>query len=335
MSRITIKIERSAPSADAVACRRGVRRTALVALPILAAVSAFLATTGLAGAKVISIPPTTIVNNVTLASNGQVSPVVIAGSTTVPSDATRVQMAVTISGATASGKVSVAAAGSPVSEKVAYISGMTTNANVYQPVGLNNKDTFTNLGTKGIKLTVQIIGYSTEVRTTDISPANGTAGQVLTNTGTGAAWQPVSHAYGTAYLYDYTVLTKSAQTVESVTVPAGSYQVSFITTIAELTASSQPDFVECDLFSPGGGANFGLGSGNTDTSNTYSTISVQGLVATAAGGPISAECYDENGSTEAVDPSLIATTVGAVSGYAGANPVHGKSLPSNPSGVNK
>jgi hypothetical protein len=292
-----------------------------VGASVVALVGGFVASTGLAQASIVSITPKTIANNVAVAGHGVLQLVASGSSTTVPTDATRVVFALTITGATASGNVAANPTGSPGSGAfVHYTAGTTATGTVTEQIGLGNQVAFHNGGVNGITLTVKITGYSTEVRATDISPAGGSTGQVLTNTGAGAAWQPAGHAYGVTNAFNVQALNTGLQTVGAVTVPAGSYVVTFTTTIAGSTSAS-PDNVGCYLFSPTG-AELNAGYGNTDASDDQSVITAQGLVSNTTGGTITAQCVDTDTTARVFYPTLIANSVGAVDGYSGAARAH-------------
>lgn len=332
MALITIKIERRTGRVGGAQRRAGRWLLALGAtLSVL--IGVFVTATGLANASVVSIPPKTIANNVTVPGGGSLPLVVSGGSTTVPTDATRVVFSATVTGATASGSVTANATGSGGSgDYVHYTSGSTATGTLTEPVGLSNQVSFRNTGANSINLKINITGYSTEVRAGDISPTGGSAGQVLTNTGTGAAWQPAGHSYGVTNPFSVQALNTGLTTVASVAVPAGSYVVTFSTTIAGST-SANPDNVGCYLFSPAGNE-LNAAYGNTYATDDQSVITMQGLVSASSGGTVSAQCVDSDASASAFYPTLIASSTGVTNGYSGAARSH-LQRPSGPTAVHK
>lgn len=143
----------------------------------------------------------TIANNVASGGTVQVT-AIISSTTTVPTDATRVRFSATVTGATANGSVTGNASGGgpSSSDLLTYTAGTTATGTLTEPVGINDLVAFHNNGTSGISLTLKVTGYSTEVRASDISPTGGTTGQVLTNTGGGAAWQDIPKSDGATVL---------------------------------------------------------------------------------------------------------------------------------------
>jgi hypothetical protein len=146
-----------------------------------------------ARASVISpVAPThTLQNNTAVAANKSVSPVASGASTTVPTDATRVQLAVSVSGELGSGILLAYPNGFPAGAggSLAFTANTSASATILVAPGMSNKVTFLNQSAGSLKLTVKITGYTTDVYATDINGAGGSAGQVLTNTGTGAEWR--------------------------------------------------------------------------------------------------------------------------------------------------
>lgn len=333
MVSIAIKVERNGGGSGTRVSRRS-RRALVAGGAVIAALAAGLAVgTGTAHASIVSIPPQIIANSVALPGGGNLKLVSSGGSTTVPTDATRVVFLVTITNATANGNVTAFATGSSGSGNVHYVAGTTTSGSLTEPVGLSNQVTFHNTGANSINLTVKITGYSTEVRASDISGTGGNAGQVLTNTGAGAAWQAAGHAYGVSNPFSVQALSTGLTTVSSVTVPAGSYAVTFSTTIAGST-SGTPDNVGCYLFSPAG-SELNAAYGNTYATDDQSVITMQGLVSNTSGGTVTAQCVDSDNSASAFYPTLIANSVGAVDGYSGAAPAHLKSRPKGATVIDK
>lgn len=139
--------------------------------------------------------PHKVLSNASIARAATNSPVVIGGSTTVPSDATSVAMTVAVK-STAAGSLSIFPADHPASttvDAVGFPAGSVVVTHVTeQSPGLSGKVSFRNNGTATATVTVTITGYSTQTTASNISGSGGIAGQVLTNTGTGAVWAPAT-----------------------------------------------------------------------------------------------------------------------------------------------
>ena len=169
-------------------------------------------------------PPVTVLNNKAIALNKSFSVIVIGGKTTVPTNATTVQLSVT-AGGTAAGIVNIFPAGNPSGgsgQFMQWAAGSSQTQTIVENVGTRDELTFAD-NTGAAKVTAVITGYSTQVADGDISPADGTAGQVLTNTGTGVEWQSVGHFLG-AYQWvgsDPIANPPGTQTRGTVTCPAG------------------------------------------------------------------------------------------------------------------
>jgi hypothetical protein len=129
----------------------------------------------------------------TFAANKTDSVVVIGSSTTVPSDATTVQLNVAAKG-TKGGVIAVYPAGNPAGgsgQSLAYAAGsVLASTTVEENAGQAGELTFANSGVASATVTASVTGYSTQVTAGDINGVGGTAGQALTNTGSGAAWGP-------------------------------------------------------------------------------------------------------------------------------------------------
>jgi len=268
-----------------------------------------------AAAGIVPVAPHALQTNTSVAANKSVTPVVSGGATTVPTDATRVQFAITVTKPTATGTLiayptdnAAAASGS-----VAFTAGGTGTGTLTESVGLSNKVTFVNQSSGTILLTVKITGYSTEVRASDVSGTGGTSGQVLTNTGAGASWQAPGHAYEQSVgVSQFTLNESSFTTVSSLTVPAGSYLVTWVATA--FTNANSPDFFGCYLRAPSGNQLQGI-NGSSGSADPQSTVSAQGLL-TTTGGAITVICIGGSSGTLRIStPILIATAEGTVSGY--------------------
>ncbi len=284
-------------------------RTALGVTTLAAVVATLCFDPFASAAGVVSITPHTLENNVSLASGRSLTPVVSGGSTTVPTDATRVTFSVTVSRAAASGWVAINpwqdASGASFEN---FTAGSTASGTFTEPVGLQNKVQFTNSSAGSITLTVRITGYSTEVRAGDISPAGGSAGQVLTNTGSGVQWQTPSDAY--SEYGGFQNLTASPLSVVSVTLPAGAYVASAMYEAFTYSASGA---IECELADPAG--NPLPSNRNTYLSSSIPQVSgsMQVLLQTT-GGAVQVRCHSTLGTNAIYSITLIASRVGAAHG---------------------
>ena len=138
-----------------------------------------------------------VLNGASVGVGHATSPVVIGGSTTVPTDATTVSLNVVVK-STGTGSLAIYPASDPAGASGDTVSWAGTKGGVgrvAENIGTSNEVTFVNNSTRTIYLTVTIVGYSTQVSEADINGSGGTRGQVLTNTGTGASWQTPGTIY--------------------------------------------------------------------------------------------------------------------------------------------
>jgi hypothetical protein len=169
--------------------------------------------------------PHKILSNVSIATAATNSTVVNGGSTTVPTDATSVQLRVAVKSA-AAGSLSVFPRdhpGSMSADTISFAAGnvLTTRVTRQSP-GLSSEVSFKNNGPAGAVVTVTITGYSTQTTASNISGSGGTAGDVLTNTGAGASWQAAGiNGYKIVSSTPVSVTAGSAQ-VASAACPPGS-----------------------------------------------------------------------------------------------------------------
>lgn len=256
-------------------------------------------------------PAKVVMNNAYVGPNATSSVAVAGGSTTVPSSATTVQLLVTVKGAQG-GTLKVFPMGLPASgDSIAFAAGnVLAAATVNETVGLSDKISVTNVSTAAATVTTKIVGYSTQVTAAAINGSGGTPGQVLTNTGSGAAWGPSSTAYGSQAgavpmpLNTYTV-------VGSLVVPAGSY---FVDYAGDLFDSAGSMNVYCYLRAPNGALITGTYD-STPAPGRDTAMAIQGLLSTSAGGTVQMLCYPYGGSSPYMySHSLTAISVGAVSG---------------------
>ena len=137
-------------------------------------------------------PAKVILSNVNIGANKTSSAVVIGGTTTVPSNATTVQLTVTAKGASI-GTLNFYPTLNPSGgsgQTLAYPgSNVAASTTIQENVGQASSLTFANSGIGTATVTAKITGYSTQVTAGDINGVGGTNGQVLTNDGAGgAAW---------------------------------------------------------------------------------------------------------------------------------------------------
>jgi hypothetical protein len=316
MALITIRIERPIRPAGSAPAVRG-RRRALLAVAGLGAAYALVG--GIAAAApgvqpnsstVTSIPAHTLLSNVSIAANKTNSPVASGGATTVPTDATHVQFSVTVSKDTRAGTLTAYPAGNPAGgsgDSLTWGALQTVSGTLTEAVGLKNEVTFVNNSASAVTVLVKITGYGTWVDATDITPTGGTAGQVLTNTGNGAVWQTMGQGYATS-LQSSIPISSAVTTVATLVVPAGSYSVSFSTSIS----GSAADFAQCYLFGPEGES---LGAPFTGWSSTfpYTEVVGGGLISTS-GGTITVQCHDGGTAASLNYTHLIALQLGAANG---------------------
>lgn len=312
MPVITIKIERGAAREHTPTARR--RRNGVIAavIGIGAFTAVSLVNTPAHANTITAVAPKAIQTSTSIAANKSVTPVVSGGSTTVPTDATRVQLSVAITKELGAGSLVLSPYLNPtgVGATVLFAANTATNATVLVGVGSANKITILNSSAGSLTVTVKIVGYSTDVYASDINSAGGTAGQVLTNSGTGAAWTSVGSAYGLADNFTTVVMSTTEQfyPAASLSVPSGSYEVSFVSTLRSYGFSS----TECDLMSPGGTpVTRSFGTASTAGVTAFDGIALNGLINTD-GGTIAVKCVPHGTSVLLLYPTLQAIKVGSV-----------------------
>jgi hypothetical protein len=202
-----------------------------------------------------------VLTNAYVFANGVNSPVVIGGTTTVPSDATRVQLRVSVKGS-ASGSLRVYPAGdlSDAQNDVAHwTSTKVGTATVGVSAGTSDRVSFVNVSARPINLSVTITGYSTQVAVGDVNGFGGTPGQVLTDTGIGAAWQTPGSVYTLSQRGSF--ITTLYATPGVLHVPAGTYLVEATGTIADY--QQQDSTVQCGLLN---------GATNADDDTAWASV---------------------------------------------------------------
>lgn len=385
MAQITINRIVMPPDTQATPSPRRWRRRAALAATMLAVAGLGAGTTAFATVSTHSgsttnvsfvtlTPAHKLLSNTAISANKSTSPVVIGGTTTVPSNATTVQLTVSAKGA-AAGTLNFYPAGNPSGgsgQSLSWTAGATVSGTIQENVGMSGELTFANSSTGSVAVTAAIIGYSTQVTDGDISGVDGTSGQVLTNTGAGGSWQNPSAggpaggaltgtypnpALGTGVVGNSNLAGGSVSTdkisasggtagqvltnagsgtswqtqgqayetingvvainaantvVNSITVPDGTYQV----TAEYLGYGTTPGFVFCSVEGPSGGVGqAAYASAALQYGGLYfGPATAQALVSTT-GGTINLICTGFAISSPSVDnQSMIATQVGPVNG---------------------
>jgi hypothetical protein len=253
-----------------------------------------------------------------MSTNSSLNEVVIGGRTTVPTNATTVELSVEAGGTTAGvmNFYPTGNSGGGSGQFLQWSGGGTDTQTIQENVGASDELTFNLVGATA-KVTATIVGYSTQVTDGDVSGLDGTGGQVLTNNGSGgAAWQgPTGGPAASDQNQSEVQLNNNTYTtVASLTVPAGTYEVSFTGDAINLSNSS--DGVFCLLRSPSDAyVNYaGLSDLPPDQSADMAT---QGLDQTT-GGTFTMQCADYNGANTVMgwnnDSTLDAVQVSGGSG---------------------
>lgn len=131
-----------------------------------------------------------VLSGASVGAGKSVSPVATGGSSTVPTNASAVQMVVKAGGAK-SGSLKIYPAGDPTAggaTSLSWSAGGSVTATVNESIGTKDQITFANPSAGPATVTATLEGYSTQTTATNIAADGGVAGQVLTNTGSGAAW---------------------------------------------------------------------------------------------------------------------------------------------------
>jgi hypothetical protein len=320
MALITIRIERKASTQGPARSRRW---------PVPAAIAAAVAgIVGVAGASpttstsdVAFIPltvPHKVLSNTTIAANKTTSAVVIGGSTTVPSDATSVQLTVSAKG-TKAGTLNFYPTGNLAGssgQTLSYPAGNgLVSTTIHENVGESGKLTVANAGAGSAVVTATISGYSTQVTAGDVNGVGGSGGQLLTNNGAGgASWTTQGQAYlsqgnSPGSLPNFFVV------VDQLTLPAGPYFLH-----ADIQGSSlAAGLVECAFVGPWMGP-FYLGTkdialGTFSPNRYYGSGEIATLI-TIGAGTVYLECDGLNlsGSNAVVSDTFVAMQVNSAHG---------------------
>jgi hypothetical protein len=293
----------------------------------------------------VSVSPAfKLATNANIAAGATGSYVVTGAATTVPTDATTVRLAVSVRG-TKAGTLTVYPASNSTGgsgQSLSWTANGFAAGTLMENVGAANKVSFHNSSAAAATVTATITGYSTQVTASDINGAGGTSGQVLTNTGTGATWQtppPVTAAtiqgtggtsgqvltntgtsaawqtqgqsYAASQASGIGITYVAYTTVDSLTVPAGTYQV----TDTYTAQSSVGDFVGCALVSPDGNFSLFTYTAVTYAAGLYLGSGTVPMLLNTTGGTITLKCYDGVSTSSAISrDTLIATQVNAAHG---------------------
>lgn len=260
------------------------------------------------------VPAKTVLSG-TIGANSVKQVVVSGGTTTVPTNATTIQMTVTSKGAQA-GSLTFYPSGNPAGssgQTVSWSAGGSGTATITTDVGQKNSVAFKNNSGATATVKATVTGWSTDVEADDVSSLGGSNGQVLTDTGAGAAWQnpQLPSAYFTRNA-NYTTLTPSVTTVASLVVPAGTYEVD-ATTSAYFQGTA--GYFYCYLAGPTGPIT-GYRYGNVNSANIFNTTLTFNALVQTSGGTITLQCADVAPSTgeQVYERTILATRVGATSG---------------------
>lgn len=303
--------------------RRGLRRALGIAGAVAlcgsgAVVGVAVAAPGASTTDVAFIrltPAHKVLSNASVASLGSKSVVVVGGSTTVPTNATTVQLAISVKGAKA-GDLDVWPTGNEnggTNFHLGYAGGnQIVSATFGQHPGMSNEVTFGNTSPSAMTITATIVGYSSQVTAGDVSPAGGQVGDVLSNTGSGAVWAPPTGGRSFASKdingTTFPAGTEEVLDVNHVTVPAGTYYVS-----ATASYIVQNTGIGCWIRSPA--FDYSAESEAYGTNYEVGSLATQALIQTT-GGDITLVCEDSTSPTLAqiADDTIIATQLGAASG---------------------
>ena len=176
----------------------------------------------------------------------------IGGNTTIPSNATTVELQVTvIPSGTGSGSVLVSpAANEALGVDVAWDGGQTTQT-IRVGIGLRDQVTVKNTSAATVKVSVSLKGYSTQVTADGINGSGGDVGTALLNDGNGHAyWGDPGSGGGAGSTRTYADVNVGVQVgstervIAHVNVPSGDY---VLTATGTAQGQSTDETYECDL----------------------------------------------------------------------------------------
>lgn len=298
--------------------------------------AAIVAAVGLAGASVIGIAgasPTTSTTDVafvpltpvhkvfggSVAANGSKSVVVSGGSTTVPTNATTVQLSITVTGPKA-GSLSFYPAGDVAGgsgQTLSWDANHSNSATIAENIGMKNEVTIANSSAGAATVTATVTGYSTQVTAGDINGTGGNAGDVLTDNGAGGAtWQPAGSAFDFSAVVSSPIFHVYIQPVFTTAIPAGNLYVNLSVEIVDSGVATAR--IDCNLRSPDGTV-IDDESTSVSTATPQTTLSLQGLIAnTVAGDSVAVWCAQDAGDTgiSTLKEHIVTMTVGSIPGGA-------------------
>ena len=308
---------------------RSRRRSRVIILGgmLLAASVAFLAVDGVAGAQpggtspvsfVAISPAYKLLSSTSIAANKTDSVVVVGGSTTVPTNATAVQLSVT-AGGTASGFLTLYPAGNLTGgsgQSLSWAAKGTDTETVQESIGTKDELTFANNSAAAAKVTATITGYSTQVTDTDVSGLDGSTGQVLTDNGSTAVWQTpsvINAAIATGAQGKALQMGQSLTVVQT-NLPIGDYwAVTVDATFLSSASATGSAGVGCEL-EGANGADIAIGDTTLNGPGSGQTLTVQGIVHSEFGNAIELVCSTPSPNVSVAGPSLVATQIGTASG---------------------
>lgn len=246
-------------------------------------------------------PAKKVLNGVTIAANKTASVVVIGSTTTVPSDATTVELSISATG-TASGVLNIYPTGNlsgGSGQFVEWAAHGTGTATIQENPGQSGELTFYNVSSAAAKVTATIVGYSTQVTAGDVNGSGGTAGQALVNNGDGTA------SWGDPAPSSYTVITPFSTSlpglaahnfpqVAALNVPAGDFDVTYTATVSNTAATA--DTIYCYI---NGTAAADVGQIVEKTvvgPHASNEITLQAITRAASAGQLTVTCNDDTGT---------------------------------------
>jgi hypothetical protein len=217
------------------------------------------ATSGTTGVAITPLTPTKLITTAASVAAGKTYVFVASGGTsTVPTNALVVELAVTAKG-TKAGTLSFAPLGEPGNGSpttVSWAAGGAGGGPGKVNVGNANKVVVTNSSLAAVTLGVKITGYSTLVSAAGISGVGGGDGQVLTNQGNGTvAWEAVPEPEPVVVPVVHKVHVKSTGVVDLGTatasrLSAGLYVLTGIADIRSCAITGSPGAISGDVILP-------------------------------------------------------------------------------------
>lgn len=288
MALVTIRIERTVRTVE----RSRVRPRRRVLVAALALVGGVLTASSIHGsaaqATVVPLTPAKVLyTNTYLGANKTVIPVVSGASTTVPTNASRVQFSVTVSKQQQPGSVYAHPTGNPAGasgEQVAWAGpNQTVTGTLTVLVGSANKVTFVNQSAGVIYLSVKITGYHVDE---------------------GAA-------YAFQNVVSYPLSSNNFAPVAALSVPPGTYHVTFGGTITnfgtQASAVGVCSIQEVPTASLHGGPQTNMSTVRAAAVNTSIPVFLTSIVQT--NGYIAVSCYATSGGFTIGYPSMVVTEV--------------------------